>query len=124
LPLRVRVSNCAPRETVASTTFILTRKGERQKLAAAIKRSMRRPAQAHAGKRSRQDQFNCVFTDCKSSLQADINASTNLVRRYRDRLEKSTRAYSAWDEPAERERIAADLTLKEPVRGETGSGGH
>lgn len=105
----------APWEALANRIWVLTRKTDRADLVATIRRGLRRPPASVKGHATSGWEFHCAA--CGNIAQADVNAATNLVRRYDDRVKKMAQARAQWDDAAVRAALAAELAERGAERG-------
>lgn len=94
-----------PWEAMAGATWTLTRKSHRDDLANAVRRSLRRPPESVQTQGTLSWEFHCAC--CGQIEQADVNAATNLVRRYLTRVQDNARARGNWSDPVVRREFSA-----------------
>lgn len=100
----------SPWEACVDQTWTLTRKRDREALARTIRFGLRRAPVSIQTKGSSQWEFHCPC--CQHIEQADVNAATNLVRRYVDRARAAAHARAGWLDPAVRTQFAPSVARK------------
>lgn len=103
-----------PWEALADRTWTLTHKTDRADLVATLRRGLRRPPASVQGHATSGWEFHCAA--CGHIAQADVNAATNLVRRYDDRVRKMEQARAHWDDPSVRAKLASELAERAAAR--------
>lgn len=86
----------APWEVLANRHWVLTRKKDREELAATIRRGLRRPTASIQGNRTSGWEYHCPA--CNHVEQADINAAVNLTRRYHERATNALTTMMGWND--------------------------
>ncbi|TXI04136.1 MAG: hypothetical protein E6Q76_12955 [Rhizobium sp.] len=97
----------APWEAKVGTVWTLTRKSHRDDLLTTIRRSLRRPSSTFQGSTTKQWEFHCPC--CGQIQQADVNAASNLVRRYFVRASDNARARQHWADDSKRLAFIASM---------------
>lgn len=90
----------APWEVLAGRTWNLTRAAERKDLEAIVRRGLRRPTATTQGNTTSGWEFHCPA--CGALELADVNAATNLVRRYHERVVTAGQVMADWENAAVR----------------------
>lgn len=97
----------APWEVLANRTWTLTRTADRADLASVLRRGLRRPTASIQGNTTSGWEFHCPA--CGALAQADVNAATNLVRRYQERVVWAGQVMTNWDDAEVRKAFIQSL---------------
>lgn len=106
----------APFEVLANRTYTLTRKIDQAELIATVRRALRRPAPSVGTIGTSQWEFHCPLLGCQRVLLADVNAATNLVRRYVQRVRTADEMRSRWDDAEVRAQFATVIASRSKTK--------
>lgn len=97
----------APFEPVSNIEYNLDTKSGLSRLRRDIKISLRRPGLSVQDSGTSQGSYHCIFSDCGAVMHADVNASVNIARRWRNRIQRETELYDRFSELDNASRKAA-----------------